>query len=535
MSGLGVDLRSKMALAFAVYFTLIVWGFAAAAETVLHRGTMGEPDTLDPQKTFGATGLVIEFDLFEGLMTVDMGAKPILGIAQSIEMSDDGLTYRVTLKENLKWSDGTPLTADDFVFSFRRLLDPDTAAIYAPRFYPIANARGINRGELPVEALGIAALDAQTVEFQIESPLSYFQKLMGFLGALPLPRHVIEEHGDDWTRPENLVSNGPFKLVERSLGQFLLLEKNPYYHAADMVKIDRLYFYPTDNLSTAFQRYRAGEFHMVSSVPPNRLDWIQENMPEHLQISPHLGVTFVVFNTVRPPFDNVAVRKALSLAIDRDTVVGRLLKMGSTVARGFVPAQVSDYTAHVDPWLQRPLEERQREARRLLLNAGYGPDTPLSPSLYYFTQEDQQKLAVALQGMWREIGVNVEIANFESRAFSMKRKTGEFDMLISLSRAGFDDPMAFLAQFETQYIRGGGNISRYSNPEFDAAVVAADRSFDQAKRRALLEQTERMMLADYPVAPISYSASQRLKRPEIKGWVDNALGRHLSRYFWIDP
>ena len=520
-------------LTAALWLTMSISPSHAAGE--LYRATAGEPDTLDPHKTIGAMGLVIEFDLFEGLMTYDAAGGLIWGAAQSMKRSEDGLTYRYTLRDGLTWSDGTPLTSKDFVYSFRRIFDPETASIYPSLYYSLANGRAVNTRELAPTELGVSSPDPSTIIFTLDTPVAFFPNLVGLLGALPVPRHIIEEYGAEWTRPENIVSNGPFLLAKRQPNEFIRLEKNERYHDAASVEIDQLTYYPIENQETAFRRFRAGELHMISSYPPNKIDWIQENIPETLHISPRMATSFVYFNTEEAPFSDTRVRQALSLAINREIITGQLLRNGSTPALSAVSPEVSNHTSQTFDWLARPFAERQIEARRLLQEAGFTDDAPLTATLVYYTQEEQKLIAIALQGMWREIGVAAEISNLEFRAFYRKRQNGDFQMLMSQTRPGFDDPIAFLTQFESGNIRRGNNPSRYTNGAFDALIEESTRTLEPARRHALLEEAERTILADHPVAPLFFFADHRLIDPQVQGWVDNPLGRHLSRYFSLAP
>ena len=520
------------AAALALWFGI---GVSTCAADELHRATAGEPDTLDPHRTFGATGLIVEFDLFEGLMTYDAAGRLTWGLARSVERSDDGLTYRYTLRDGLVWSDGAPLTGDDFVYSFRRMMDPKTASVYASLYYPLANGRAVNTGRAPPSELGVESPDSGTVVFTLDTPVAFFPKLLGLLGALPVPRHVIDKHEAGWTRPEHIVSNGAYTLEERVHNEFIRLRKNDLYYDADGVRVSRLTYYPMENQDTAFRRFRVGEFQMMSSYPPSKTDWIRENIPEALRISPRMATSFVYFNTEEAPFDDPRVRRALSMAVDREVITDRLLRNGSRPALSAVSPEVSHYTSQTDAWLGKPAAARLREARRLLAEAGYSSGAPLTAALIYYTQEDQRRIAVALQGMWRRIGVVVDIGNVEFRAFAQKRRTGDFQMLMSSTRPGFDDPIAFLTQYESVNIERGNNPARYSNERFDALIEESTRTLDPARRRALLEEAERTMLADHPVAPLFFLADHRLIDTHVRGWVDNPLGRHLSRYLSLRP
>ncbi len=507
---------------------------AFSEEGVLHRATVAEPDTLDPQKTFGAGALIVDYDLFEGLMTFDANGELELGLAKSHNVSEDGLTHTFVLRDGLKWSDGTPLDARDIVFSMRRLQNPKTAAIYAQRFYIIKNARAVNKGDLPIEELSVEALDANTVAFTLDRPMPYFPKLMSLVTAMPVPRHVIEEHGQRWTRAKNLVSSGAYRLTERVLSTHVSMERNPHYYKSDEVDIEIVYIHSPGDMNASVRRFRTGEFDVMLNFPPGRLGWLRENLGDSLQISPGMGTFVLAFNNARPPFDDVRVRKALSLAIDRDVLVNRVLNTGLTPAYSIVPPTVSDYVVQDDATIQAPMDQRIIEARALLADAGYGPENPLTLSLLHFVQEEQQQVGITAQGMWREIGVNTEILAVQIGALFLQRKKGDFDVIFTALYAGFDDPIPFLNQYETRNIEIAYNSARYSNPKYDQIVAEADKILDSAKRLEMLQSAERVMLADYPVAPVFYYHYRRLINPRVKGWIDNPLGINLSRHLWLE-
>ncbi len=507
---------------------------AFSEEGALHRATIAEPDTLDPQKTLGAGAVVVDYDLFEGLMTFDAEGGLKLGLAKSHNVSEDGLTHSFVLRDGLKWSDGATLNSEDFVYSMRRLQNPETAAIYAQRFYNIKNARAVNKGELPLEDLGVRAPDANTVEFTLERPMPYFLKLVSLVTAMPVPRHVIGEHGQKWTRAENMVSSGAYRLTERVLSSHVRMERNSHYYKSDMVDIETVYIHPPGDLNASVRRFRTGEFDVILNFPPGRLGWLQENLSDAVQISPGLGTFVLAFNNARPPFDDVRVRQALSLAIDRDALVNRVLNTGLTPAYSIVPPAVSDYAVQDDASIQAPMDQRLDQARALLADAGYGPENPLSISLLHFVQEEQQQVSIAAQGMWREIGVNTEINGVQFGAMLLLRKKGDFDVIFTAFYAGFDDPIPILNQFETRNIEIALNPSRYSNAKYDQVVADADELLDSSRRLELLQSAERIMLADYPVAPVYFYHYRRLINPRVKGWIDNPLGINLSRHLWLE-
>jgi oligopeptide transport system substrate-binding protein len=517
--------------------TLFVGLFALASvnvdAAVLKRGTSSEPDTLDPQLSFGGTAAIILYDLFEGLMTVDGAGKIIPGVAEKMEVSADGRIYTFTLRENLAWSDGAPLTAEDFVYSMRRIVDPQTAARYATLFFPIQNARAIARGQAPLETLGVKAKDARTVEFTLERPNASFPKIVAGFSSSPVPRHVIEKEGRGWTQAGKLVSNGAFSLQSIVPQTSLTVVKNPRFHAASSVKLEAVEYYPTENLTTSLNRFRAGELDIILNVPPERVAWLKENLPKALRISPSLGVYYFAFNHKQKPFDDVHVRQALSIAIDREAMVERLLPTGVTPARGIVPPMVSNYAPEAQPLLELPIAERQKRARELLAAAGFGPQNPLNVKLEYDTLEENRQIAVAMSAMWKAIGVNTEQVNTDSRTLTGKLRSGEFQIGRTATFAAYDDPTVFLILLDSR--NTAGNVSRYANPAFEALLDEAEGILDPSARMAKLAEAEKLAMADYPILPLYFYSGRRLVSEKVQGWTDNPSNVNTSRFLSLSP
>jgi oligopeptide transport system substrate-binding protein len=347
----------------------------------LHRGTNTEPRSLDPHLAVGNSAAIILYDIFTGLMTLDAAGKVVPGVAKSYTVSDDGLVYTFNLRDGAVWSDGSPLTAEDFVYSFRRLLAPQTAARFASQLYPILNAQQVNRGEAPPEALGVLAIDARTLQVTLAQPTAYLPQLMAANAASPVPRHVIETEGRGWTRPGKMVSNGAYVLTEHVPATLIRAAKNDLFFDADNVAIDEVVYYPTENQGTSLSRFRAGELDVILNFPADQIDRIRETMPDVLHITPALGVYYLAPNLKRPPFDDVRVRRALSMAIDRDAIVSRLLPPGTAPATNLVPPVTDGYSGTPADFAEVPLNQRIAQARALLRDAGFGPDTPLTFSL----------------------------------------------------------------------------------------------------------------------------------------------------------
>ena len=292
----------------------------AVDEIAIHRGNSAEPDTLDPQLALTWQDWNIVTDLFVGLTTQDAAGNTIPGVAESWSQTDDGLTYRFRLRRGLRWSDGEPLQAKDFVFSLRRLLTPATAASRITEFYGIQNGEAINTGQLAAETLGVTALDELTLEIKLSWPIPHLPDLLAWAPAAPVPAHVIEKHGNGWTQAGVAVSNGPYRLAEWSPYEYVKLVRNPYFFDNANVEIDAVSYYPSDDGATALKRFRAGEFDVSYGISPSQLRLARRVFPESMIMFPRPVTMYWVFNLQRPPFDDLRVREALSMAIDRDAL-----------------------------------------------------------------------------------------------------------------------------------------------------------------------------------------------------------------------
>lgn len=499
---------------------------AADTKSTLRRGTANELRSLDPQAVIGNSGGALMYELFEGLVTEDRSGKLVPGVSESWSRSEDGLTYTFKLRQGLRWSDGVPITAEDFVYSWRRVVDPKNALRGAGTLFPVKNAVDITRGEKAPESLGVRARDALTLEVSLQDPAPYFTDILAGFPTAPVPRHVVEKYGSSWTKPGNIVGNGAYILDKWVPNTYYKLAKNPNFRDASQVSIDEVYYYPIPDRSTGEKRFRAGELDIVLNIPPNRLAWLQENMPDELHSTSTLGLRYLIINTKRPPFTDVRVRKALSIAIDREIIATKILKDGSEAAYNIVPPAMSGYGRNPAPFKNQPYPQRLDEAKKLLAAAGFGSSKPLRFTLDYQNLEDARRIAVALQAMWRSIGADVQLTTtgFENKDTSMRN--GDFDVSWFAFYAPYADATAFLYLLEADNAR---NYSKYSNPEFDEMLRAANRMHDPAERAAYLKKAEQLALSAYPVIPLFVPSWTYLVSKRVQGWEDH-MGSHMARY-----
>jgi oligopeptide transport system substrate-binding protein len=515
--------------AFTVALAIAATPALGLASTLV-RGIGSEPESFDPHKAVGTSASVVIYDLFEGLVTVDASGEAAPGAAESWTTNADRSVYTFRLRPNLKWSDGTPLTAEDFVYSMRRLLAPETAARYASFLYVIKGARAVNTQKAAPETLAVRAPDPRTVVFELEAPAPQFLEILTGVAAVAVPRHVIEKFGREWTRPGNLVSSGAYRLVDYSPNTFIKAKRNPNFHSAAAVKIDDVTYLPIEDDNASLKRFQSGELDVTQRFPPEQLDKLRREKNRSLRVAPGRGSTMLALNTRNKPFDDARVRQALALALDRDVLTGRILRKTAEPAYFIVPSSISGYDSGRPDWAAQPITERQRQARALLAQAGYGPGKPLRFTMQYYTESKTRTLAVAMVSMWRAVGVNCELINKDLGSVISSVNAGNYQVSLYAWYSSFDDPYTFLDLFT---VKPRGSITGYSNPQYDAAVRAANRLPDPAERSRALAAAEVLMMRDMPAIPLFFAEGQKLVGPRVGGWIDNARGANLSRYLTL--
>ena len=472
-------------------------------------------------------------DLFEGLTAVGPDGKPVPAAAESWTVSADGREYRFRLREGLRWSNGDPLVARDFVVGMQRLVDPATASQYAQILEPVVNAAAIVRGERPVTELGVEAPDDRTVVVRLANPAPYLLGLMSHPSTFPAHASALAAHGERPARAGQVISNGAFVLEEWVVGSHIGLRRNPNYWNDANTRLTRVRFVHTNDPSTEFRQYRAGQLDVTYVVPAQQFAWIKEHLPAELRISPQLSTYYYGFNLSRAPFnDHPGLRRALSLVIDRERLTSAVTGVGETPAYGWVPRGVADYTPQQFDYASRPYEDRVREARELYREAGYSAENPLKVEIRYNTGEAHNRLAVAIAAMWKEaLGVETTLYAEEFRALLASIEAGtETEVFRSSWIGDFDDAYSFAQQLQSDF---GINLTGYSNPRYDALLAEAIQQPDVDRRRELLEEAERLMLADHPLLPLYFYVNKHLVKPHVRGWSDNVVNIQYSRDLWL--
>jgi oligopeptide transport system substrate-binding protein len=497
------------------------------------RGNAAEPQTLDPLLATGVQDDAIIGDLMTGLMVEDPLARPVPSMAERWTTSADGLSWTFYLRES-QWSDGVPLTADDFIFAWRRILDPATASGYAYYIYLFKNAAAINAGKLAGSALGARALDAHTLEVHLENPAPYLLEMLSHTATMPLPRHVVEIHGKDWTRPGTYVGNGAFVLKEWIPNEHVLVEKNPRFYDAANVALDRIYYYPTDDYGAGLQRLRVGELDTQDKLPGQQIDWIKANLPQTIDLKPQLTTEYIVANVTRAPFNDVRVRAALNLALNREAICDRIARVGYPPAYALVPPGVANYPGDVAlDFRDMPFGQRIEKARSLMRAAGFGENLRLKTTFMIRSTAPgtYRAIAAAIQQMYAQVFIDIAILPTDFPVFLAQTQSHDFDLAEAAWGADFNDAETFLELLQTG---GGNNLGAYSNPAYDAKLAAAQNDLDLVSRGQALAAAERLALNDYALVPMFFFTAPDMVWPYVKGWKTNPLDKHRARWISID-
>ncbi|HEY1736414.1 MAG TPA: peptide ABC transporter substrate-binding protein [Methylovirgula sp.] len=525
--------------ACAVVFVAVILFVGHAAPNpgtvgeVWRRGASGDPGSIDPDKATTVLESNILGELFEGLVTLDADGKIIPGVASHWEANADHTVYRFTFRPDAKWSNGEKVTPDDFVFAFRRLMNPATGSPYANILYTLKNAEKVNQGKLPLDTLGVRAVSGDVLELALEHPVPYLLEQLTHLTALPLNPKNVAQYGDSFTKPGRLVSNGPFMLKDFFPNDRLVLVKNPYFHDAEHVKLRQEIFIPLEDRAAALRRFMAGEIDSYDDVPVDQIGFIRSHFGDELKEAPYLGSYYYAFDTRHPPFDDVRVRQALSMVIDRDFLAKKIWHGTMEVAYSFVPPGIESYGAPTNvTWKDEDIFTREDKARRLLNDAGYGPHgKKLDIEIRFNSSENHKATAVAVADMWKDLGITTHLYESDATSFFAFLHSGApYEVARGGWFADYDDAQNYLFLAESD--NPGLNYAHFSNAAYDELMRKAASS-DGANRIALLHQAEALLVEQEPYVPLLFARSHNLVSKRLSGWAPNVLDHHAGRFISI--
>ncbi len=522
-----MKLRFLFSLLAFVGFTL-----STANAQVFYRGTDGDPETLDHHGTSTSSEARLMDDLYSGLVDYSEHAKVIPGTAKSWNISPDGETYTFYLREDALWSNGDPVTAHDFVFAYRRLMNPLTAAKYATILYPIKNAEPVNTGKMEPAQLGVKAVDDRTLQIELEQATPYFLEQLTHQTGKPLHQKSLEALGDQFVKPGNLITNGPYVLVSYTLNDRIVMKKNEKFFDADSVAIEEVHYIPFEDRSTCVRAWEAEEVHVCSDLPAQELERLK-TYGDSLRIVPYLGTYYYALNTADKFLSDPEIRLAMSMVIDREFLTEEIWP-GMIPAQSLVPVGISNYAtgSPETDYFSMSMLDREDEAVAIMAKKGISKKNPVTVELMYNSGENHKNTATAIADMWSEIGINITYKIRDAAAhYAYLRDLGD----VQIARAGwigdYSDPQNFLFLLESH--NTGFNYARYNNPEYDGLMVDAAKELDLEKRARILNKAESLIMRDTPFLPIFYYSSFSLISPLIENWHSNVLNKNPTRFLSI--
>lgn len=530
-----IPMRSAAALVFllliGVVFLAIGRDAPAPEPDVLRRALIADVGTLDPHKATSAQDYTLSADLFAGLVGFGREGEIEPVLAESWSVDRELTRYRFRLRPNLRWSNGSPLRALEVVASFRRALAPATAAPYAYYLYPIRNAAQVNAGRMPPAALAVTAVDERTVEFLLDRPTIHFPQLLAMPVAAIVPIAHITANGEGWTEPEGFVGNGPYTLTYRRPLSALSVLANPAYVGQGVGGPRRVDYKVIESQAMAITRFRSGDIDVVEELPERQLPWLRARFPGAVRVDPLRSLYYLNVNLAIPKLRDLRVREALSLAIDREVLVDRILRAGDQAAYTLVPPTVTGYASCATMSGHGvPHATRLARARMLLRQAGYGPDAPLELELRYNASDTHRRVAIAVARMWADAGVEAQLLSTDFRVHFSDMESGNYE----IGRAGWssdiDDPFMFFYLIEGS---SSSNDSQYHNPSYDRLVAQAMAAADPALRARLFCRAEALALRELPIIPIYFPSKKSLVSDRTSGWPQN--GRFMRDSRFITP
>ncbi|WP_397324070.1 ABC transporter substrate-binding protein [Pantoea agglomerans] len=509
-------------------------GAQLAEQQQIVRHIKDEPASLDPLKAVGLPEIQVIRDLFEGLTNQDSQGKIVPGVAQSWSSSDNK-TWVFTLRNNARWSNGDPVTAQDFVYSWQRLVDPKNSSAFAwfAGLSGIQNAAAITKGEMTPDKLGVVAQSKNQLKVTLDRPVPWFPALVANVALFPVPQKIIAQQGDSWTSPGKLVGNGAYQLSERVVNEKIVLTRNPHYWDDAHSVLTKVTFVPINEESSATKRYRSNDIDITESFPKNMYALLKKTLPGEVYTPDQLGTYYYAFNTQKGPTADVRVRKALSWSIDRKVIAEKVLGTGEKPAWHFTP----DVTAGFKPlptfMQQHDQNSLNAQAKSLLAAAGYGPGKPLKLKLLYNTSESHQKIAIAVASMWKKnLGVDVTLENQEWKTYIDSRNSGNFDVIRASWVGDYNEPSTFLNLLTSG---NSSNIARFNNADYDAVIAKASRETSDQVRNSDYNRAEQILAEQAPIAPIYQYTNGRLIKSWVKGYpITNPEDVAYSRELWIE-
>ncbi|UOA21108.1 Periplasmic murein peptide-binding protein (plasmid) [Sulfitobacter indolifex] len=476
--------------------------------------------SMDPQINTDVEGSDVLRNLFEGLYNEDGNGELVPGVALEHEVSEDGKTYTFKLRDDAKWSNGEPVTANDFVYSWRRLADPATASEYAwyMELMQVENAPEIIAGNTSPEELGIRAVDDHTLEVKITTPLPYFPQMLVHGSTFPVLQSAVEEHGDDWTDAGTLVGNGAYKLVEHQLGERVVMEKSDTYWDAENVVMEKLTALTINDVNQALTRYLAGELDRVD-IPAGQYPRLKEEYPEQAVSTPYNCSYIYMLNVGEKgpeALKDARVRKALAYTIDRDIIVDRILQGGQKPSYNWTHWAIADFERPELDWADN-MDQAQRveKAKELMAEAGYGPDKPLDLTLQYNTSEDHKKIAIAASQMLKQINVNVTLDNYEWKIHTDRMQNQDYDMARYAWCGDYNEASTYL-DLLTSY--SGHNNGEFYNDAYDKLMKDSKTAEDP---QPLYKEAESILAEEMPIIPIYHYANVDMIAEDIEGLPEN--------------
>jgi len=504
---------------------------------IYHHGNGSEPQGLDPHIVTGVPEHHILISLCEGLTIPNPNPNDIngymAGTAESWSISDDGKEYVFNINKNAKWSNGESVTADDFVWSWKRILTASLGSQYPDMLYYLEGAYEYHNGLIDdFDQVGVKSIDEHTLQVNLKNPTPFFLGLLSHYSTWPVHKETVLKFGDiddrngEWTRPGNFVCNGPFQLKTWELNNKIVVEKNPHYYDASIVQLNEIHYYPVSNVMTEDRMFRAGQLHLTSTLPSQKCPiYIEEN--PNLRIDPYMGTYFYRINTENEVLKDVKVRKALAYSIDRQLLVDKVTKCGQIPAYSFTPPGTNGY----QPTTEIPFDPVL--AKSLLDEAGFSEENPFPKlEILFNTNEDHRKLALAIQQMWQiNLGIEVELVNQDWKVYLNREMIGDFQ----ISRAGwigdYEDPNTFL---DLMRPNRGNNKTGWENMEYDALVEKANTINNQAERYELLYKAEEILIENMPVIPLyTYVRAYQLS-PDVKGFNPHILDHHHPKFIYLE-